>query len=82
MIVVAKDLVDVQLYSSEAITVRKEWLKGVGPLLTVDKTEAELIMKHRKETIVRITIWNHTIISKAATEWMMTDAGLDFKQYL
>lgn len=65
MIVVAKDLVDVQLYSSDAIIAIKKWLKGVGPLLTVDKKRRS---SSRKETIIRIKMGNLVITSEAATE--------------
>lgn len=48
--VVAKHLAYVELYSPEAITVTKKWLKDTGFPLAMGKADTMLITKHNKGT--------------------------------
>lgn len=59
MIVAAKHLADVELYSYEAIIAIKKWLKYTGLAVAEDKTKAVLIT-------ARIRMRKHIITLKSA----------------
>lgn len=84
VVVVAKQLQNVELYGRETIHATKAWLQMLKQDRVEYKTEAVLITNRRKDNAVKTWVGNHEVVSKSIVGYLgiMIDAKLGFKRYL